>query len=149
MKKVAEHGSAVGIKEIPVKWQKIFMTAHDITPEWHMKMQAAFQKYTDNAVSKTINYSNEATIEDVKEGYMLAYKLNCKGTTIYRSGSKQLQILNVGVKKDKKDGERMKTEEKIEKTELTPELLDPSPNVPDITPGSCPTCPDSETSTKQ
>lgn len=142
MKKVAEHGSAVGIKEIPVKWQKIFMTAHDITPEWHMKMQAAFQKYTDNAVSKTINYSNDATIEDVKEGYMLAYKLNCKGTTIYRSGSKQLQILNVGVKKDKKDGERMKTEEKVEKTELTPELLDPSPNVPDITPGSCPTCPD-------
>lgn len=142
MKKIAHHGTVVGIKEVPQKWQKVFMTAHDITPEWHMKMQAAFQKYTDNAVSKTINYPNEATIEDVKNGYMLAYKLNCKGTTIYRSGSKQLQILNVGVKKEKKDGERMKTEEKMEKTELTPELLNPEPNIPDITPGSCPTCPD-------
>lgn len=142
MKKIAHHGSVIGIKEVPQKWQKVFMTAHDITPEWHMKMQAAFQKYTDNAVSKTINYPNEATIEDVKNGYMLAYKLNCKGTTIYRSGSKQLQILNVGVKKEKKDGERLKAEEKVEKTELTPELLNPEPNVPDITPGSCPTCPE-------
>lgn len=142
MKKVAQHGSAQGVKEIPVKWQKVFMTAHDITPEWHMKMQAAFQKYTDNAVSKTINYSNEATIEDVKSGYMLAYKLGCKGTTIYRSGSKQLQILNVGVKKEKKDGEKLTVEEKVEKMELTPELLDPSPNIPDINPGSCPTCPE-------
>ena len=136
MRKVAEHGSAQGIKEIPLKWQKIFVTAHDIAPEWHMKMQSAFQKHTDNAVSKTINYPNEATIEDVKDGYMLAYKLGCKGTTIYRSGSKQLQILNVGVKKEKKDGEKLKTEEKVEKIELTPELLDPSPNIPDISSGN-------------
>ena len=136
MRKVAEHGSAQGIKEIPLKWQKICVTAHDIAPEWHMKMQSAFQKHTDNAVSKTINYPNEATIEDVKDGYMLAYKLGCKGTTIYRSGSKQLQILNVGVKKEKKDGEKLKTEEKVEKIELTPELLDPSPNIPDISSGN-------------
>lgn len=142
MKKIAHHGTVVGIKEVPKKWQNIFVTAHDITPEWHMKMQAAFQKYTDNAVSKTINYPNEATIEDVKNGYMLAYKLGCKGTTIYRSGSKQLQILNVGVKKENKDGEKLKVEEKMEKTELTPELLNPEPNVPDIAPGSCPVCPD-------
>lgn len=142
MKKIAHHGTVVGVKEVPKKWQNIFVTAHDITPEWHMKMQAAFQKYTDNAVSKTINYPNEATIEEVKNGYMLAYKLGCKGTTIYRSGSKQLQILNVGVKKEKKDGEKLKVEERMEKTELTPELLNPEPNVPDITPGTCPTCPD-------
>lgn len=140
LKKIAHHGSAKGIKEVPKKWQEIFETAHDITPQWHVMMQAAFQKYTDNAVSKTINYSNDATIEDVKKGYLLSYKLGCKGITIYRSGSKQLQILNVGVKKEEKNGERMKTEEKVEKTELTPELLDPSPNVPDISPASCPTC---------
>lgn len=142
MKKIAHQGTVNGVKEVPKKWQDIFMTAHDITPEWHMKMQAAFQKYTDNAVSKTINYPNEATIEDVKNGYMLAYKLGCKGTTIYRSGSKQLQILNVGLKKEKKNGEKLNVEEKVEKTELTPELLNPEPNVPDITPGTCPTCPD-------
>lgn len=140
MKKIAHHGSAVGIKEIPKKWQDVFVTAHDIIPEWHVKMQAAFQKFTDNAVSKTINYPNEATLEDVKNGYMLAYKTGCKGITIYRSGSKQLQILNVGVKKEKVDGEKLSIEEKVEKTELTPELLNPSPDVPDITPGSCPTC---------
>ncbi|KKQ51234.1 MAG: Ribonucleoside-diphosphate reductase [Parcubacteria group bacterium GW2011_GWD2_38_12] len=140
MKKIAHHGSTVGIKEIPKKWQDIFATAHDIIPEWHVKMQAAFQKFTDNAVSKTINYSNEATLDDVKNGYMLAYKTGCKGITIYRSGSKQLQILNVGIKKEKANGEKLKIEEKVEKTELTPELLNPSPDVPDITPGTCPTC---------
>lgn len=101
MKRIAEEGTLHGIDEIPVDIRDIFVTAHDISPEVHIKMQAAFQKYTDNAVSKTVNFSNGATVQDVARVYELAYELDCKGVTIYRDGSRDRQVLSKGKKEEK------------------------------------------------
>ncbi len=104
MDTIAREGSIRHLKNIPEDVKEVFVTAHDVTPEWHVRMQAAFQKYTDNAVSKTVNLPKDATVEDVRKVYDLAYSLGCKGVTIYRDSSKEEQVLSYGQKESKEEG---------------------------------------------
>ncbi len=121
MQKVAEQGGVQDIKEIPEDIRRVFVTSHDISPEWHVRMQAAIQEYTCNAVSKTVNLKNNATIKDVLDAYILAYELGCKGITVYRDGSRDNQVLNRG------------TATKIELPKIEP--------IKDISVGTLYTCP--------
>ncbi len=128
MEKVASHGSAEKILEIPEKYRKIFVTAHDVSPYWHIRMQAAFQNHVDNAVSKTINFPYEAKEEEVHEAYRLAHQWGCKGITIYRDGSRDGQVLNIGtLQKNEEASVAMPTN-------TTPFDIVPRPR-PDITTG--------------
>ncbi len=104
MKQLAEGKRLKDVKEVPEEIKRLFITAHDISPEWHVKMQAAFQKFTDSAVSKTVNFPHDATPEDVAKVYMLAYQEGLKGITIYRDRSRDSQVLTVGEGVKKTEG---------------------------------------------
>ncbi|MGB9875726.1 MAG: vitamin B12-dependent ribonucleotide reductase [bacterium] len=95
LERIAHRGSIRGMEEIPEEVQRIFPTAYDVTPEYHVRMQAAFQRHTDNAVSKTVNFPQDATVEDVRKVFLLAFKEGCKGVTIYRDKSREEQVLSI------------------------------------------------------
>ena len=132
MRKIAKKGGLHDIEEVPDDIRRIFVTAHDISPEWHVKMQAAFQKYTDNAVSKTVNLRHDATTDDVRRVFLTAYRLGCKGVTIYRDGSRDSQVLNIGKVKGKE--EKDQAEKKDLKETGGKVKISPRPR-PDITLG--------------
>ncbi|HIS68204.1 MAG TPA: vitamin B12-dependent ribonucleotide reductase [Candidatus Gallacutalibacter stercoravium] len=124
MKRVAKEGAVSHISEIPEDIRRVFVSAHEVSPEFHVRMQAAFQRHTDNAVSKTVNFSNAATREEVAEVYTLAYRLGCKGVTIYRDGSRDEQVLNIG--QVKKEGEPAPAPEQASSGTVSPR---PRPDV--------------------
>jgi len=120
MKRIAKKGTIRDFPEIPKSVQNVFVTAHDIAPEWHVKMQAIFQKYTDNAVSKTVNLCHEATKDDVRDVFTLAYKTCCKGVTLYRDGSRDMQVLNIGKVSGKEEDKSVENHAAQEMPRVTP-----------------------------
>ena len=107
MDTVAAKGSIAALEHLPEEIRKVFVTAMDIEPLWHLRQQAAFQSYTDNAVSKTVNLPNAATVDDIRRIYWMAYEMGCKGVTVYRDGCKSAQVLCTG-EGEKKEEEKDK-----------------------------------------
>ena len=136
MRKIAEQGTLNGIKEVPEDVKNVFEVSFNITAEEHIGMQAAFQKYVSNAVSKTINFPNSATLEEVKAGYMLSWKSGCKGSTVYRDGSRGNQVLNIKeVKKEASKEPSKPIEVKVETKKTEKAVDDGMPIVIQTKPG--------------
>jgi ribonucleoside-diphosphate reductase alpha chain len=125
MDRVSAQGSVHGVEGVPEDVERVFVTSHEIAPEWHVRMQAAFQKYTDNGVSKTINLPNSANRQDVEQAYKLAWDLGCLGITVFRDGCKGQQVLNVGIEESKQTADEA-AEERVTQA--------PLPGLPSIRP---------------
>lgn len=138
LQQIAKDGTIAHCEDIPKEVRDVFVCAHDIAPEDHIKMQAAFQRHTDNAVSKTVNFPKKATRNDVKEVYFLAYKEGCKGVTIYRDGSREDQVLNIGkVNRGEGNGQQAESAVANESAQTSPRgygTIEPRPR-PEITRG--------------
>ena len=100
IERITKEGSINDIDEIPGRLKKIFVAGSDIEAEWHVKMQAAFQKYVDNGISKTVTLPKDATVEDVEKIFMMAFELGCKGISVYRYGSREGQVIYLSSKRD-------------------------------------------------
>ncbi len=116
MERIAKEGH-INFPDVPLKWQRVFVTANAIAPEWHVKMQAAFQAHCDSAISKTTNFAHTATVDDVRAIYELAYAMKCKGVTVYRDGSRDAQVLSTGATQ-KAAEERSKPATSAERREM-------------------------------
>ena len=123
VERIAKSGR-VDFPEVPERWQRVFVTANQIAPEWHIRMQAAFQQHCDSAISKTTNFAHTATVDDVRTIYELAYELHCKGVTVYRDGSRDNQVLSTGATEQAKAARDGSTGEKRELGELQGQLAE-------------------------